>query len=71
MNILWPTAKCGLKKKRQIICTVKANPQRTKANAKAKKIKGQSEKNKEWAAKHQTIFSLSLGVGRPLIIILL
>ena len=47
--------------------TVKANPHRANASAKAKKIKEQSEKIKEWATKHQTVFSLSLSlsVGRP------
>ena len=52
------------------VCTIKACSQRAKANAKAKKIKEQSEEIKEISGKHQRKISLSrslsLGVGRPL-----
>ena len=49
---------------------LKACSQRAKANAKAKRIKEQSEEIKKISGKHQRHFSLSrslsLGVGRPL-----
>ena len=45
--------------------TVKACSHRAKVNAKAKKIKEQSEEIKKITGKHQRKFSLSLGVGRP------
>ena len=49
---------------------VKACSHRAKTNAKAKKIKEQSEEIKKISGKHQRQFSLSrslsLGVGRPL-----
>ena len=49
-----------------IFHTFKVCPQRAKANAKAKKIKEQSEEIKEQMAKHQRKFSLSLGLNTAL-----
>ena len=45
--------------------TLKACSHQAKANAKAKKIKEQSEEIKNISGKHQRKFSLSLGVGMP------
>ena len=52
------------------VSLLKAYSHRANANAKAKKITGQSEEIKKISSKHQIKFSLShslsLGVGRPL-----
>ena len=49
----------------QYCMTIKVCSHRTKVNAKAKKIKEQSEEIKKISGKHQRKFSLSLGVNRP------
>ena len=46
--------------------TVKTCSHRAKVNAKAKKVKEQSEEIKKISGKHQRKFSLLLGVGRSL-----